>query len=431
MVNNGKSRVLVKDNQGRETTAASRRLATPKPPLEEGVMRDISIILVGCGTEIYRAARRHLPHYGYECSNEDSFRGLAELIQQKKPIVVILGPESIEEGITQTDILKRVKELDRSTPVMYITDSNNTDSAEIIRAGADDIISQDHAKPKALGNRIGTVLSLHEADCQEHSSEPVFCEIREGRLNELEKKSASGAIKKTMDEFAFHFDLHQKHTRHYAVMNAILTVYPHHFGTEIIDVGCGTAHPMRQYIRNIMIPEFAASPPKRDNTRILSLDNTESMLVRAKRGYEKLLSQGGRLLQGRLEPAFLLADILEVTVENLSKMGFERPDTILASYLAHWVIDKEATVRKMSELLPVGGKLITVEEWPPVVTPGPHMPPEQVELIERNILPIERKRYYGMLMENGFEVVKDGVVVLKIDGHHDMYGNVFEKVKGD
>ncbi|MFZ5501513.1 MAG: hypothetical protein ACOY58_06345, partial [Candidatus Micrarchaeota archaeon] len=293
----------------------------------------VSVILFGCDIDLYRAARRHFPER-FECSNENSFSKLFERLEREGPRrVIILGPQESSEGIQQLNALKLLKEFDRNLRIIYITDSEFTNSARIIAAGADDIVSQDHAKPRALTDRIGAVLHLYEEETSQ-ARQPVFCEMKKGELTMVEKRSASRRINSTMDEFAVNFDLHQKYNRHYAVMNAILTSYPHHFGERIIDIGCGTAHPMRQYIRNIMIPEFAAIPPKRGPTRILALDNTRRMLEKAEEGYENLYSQHPELLEQQLEVSYLLADLMEVTSKGLERIGFDNADTLLASYVA-------------------------------------------------------------------------------------------------
>jgi SAM-dependent methyltransferase len=184
---------------------------------------------------------------------------------------------------------------------------------------------------------------------------------------------------------------------------------------------------MRQLIRDPMVPNFAARPKEREFTGILGVDMRPVMLLEAQAGYERLMKRHGDILRENLKLRFLEADFLQLDSKMLAGMEFDALDTILASYFIHWASDKEAAVKKFSELLIPGGKLITVEEWPLVVTPSSHMTAEQAERIKRNALPIDPNRYYKMLREHGFREVQGGVLDMEIDVHHRMFGHVFVK----
>ncbi len=387
--------------------------------------KNVHVLFLGCDGDLWKVMRRHLPHYGFTCTRTSNMAETLEVLHgDDRPSVIVLGAE-LEEGMTQIEILGQLKKINSGIIVIYISEQENSNSALIIASGADDIVTRSSAKPKALSQKIEIVLMLHQA-VEIHESKPVICEINDGKSEEIDGKRIE-RIKETMARFSSKFDMHQRGTRHYAVMNAILTSYPEHLGRQIIDIGCGTGYPMRQLIRNVMVPDFDVKPPLRENSSVLCIDNTLQMLLQAQDGYERLKKRHNDI-DRHLKVEFMHADILEVTLEILEEKGFQNVDTVFASYFAHWVVDKEAAVKKIAELISTGGKFITVEEWPLVVTPGPHMDAEMVDMITSNVIPIGRKRYYSLIRDNGFKDVEDGVVVFRIDKHHKMYGNVFEKV---
>src|SRR4030095_10100833 len=155
--------------------------------------------------------------------------------------------------------------------------------------------------------------------------------------------------------------------------------------------------------------------------------NTESMLLEASAGYARLREQHHRTLEGKLEMEFLLTDALSLSREILASHGFKYVDTILASYFIHWASDKEAAVKKIVELMDRGSKFISIEEWPPIVTPGPFMTIELAKMIESTIMPLDLDRYDQMLQDNGLTPVSGSKEKMRIDHHHDMYGRVYTK----
>ncbi|MEW6722149.1 MAG: class I SAM-dependent methyltransferase, partial [Candidatus Micrarchaeota archaeon] len=360
---------------------------------------------------------------GFECSRVAELTRLSAENGGRK--VVVLGSEVGGFGMDQIGALSYIKRMNRNLTVVYISEELNQNTARIIAAGADDIVSRENLRPRDLEEKIEAVLKLHR-DNGYNVVEPIFCEVKDGKVRQVDPGRVA-RVQETMEKFAVTFDRHQRQTRHYAVMHAIWTSYQHHFGKQIVDLGCGTGHPMRQFIRDVMVPEFAAEPSMRGPTRILSVDNTEKMLVEARRGFQRLVTHNMNDIEGHLDMEFLYSDLLALNKGVLSARGFDQVDTVVASYLIHWANDKEGTVRMIADILERGGKFITVEEWPPLVKPGPHMPIELAKRIEETILPIERKEYYSMLRDHGLAELDGNVVVIKIDNHHKMYGNVFVK----
>jgi ubiquinone/menaquinone biosynthesis C-methylase UbiE len=348
------------------------------------------------------------------------------MVGPDKPKVVVLGTETGPEDPPQMKILEYLKRLNSSIKVIFISEEKNPNSARIIASGADDIVGKGNLKPRELAKSIESVIMLSQ-DEPLVLEEQIICEIKDGKVLKVDDGRVD-KVRETMTMFAETYDNHQKSTRHYAWMNTILTAYEAHFGTSILDAGCGTGHPMRRLIREVMVPQFKAKPYLREKTRILSLDSTLAMMIETQAGFRRLMEQHSHVLEGNLDMGFLLADLLSLTPEVAAEKGFERFDTILASYIIHWANDKEGTVRKFAELLPPGGKLMTIEEWNPMVTPGPFMPKDLAAKIEKTILPINRKYYYDMLRSHGFSDMNGGVMVVDIDAHHQMFGNVFQKV---
>jgi SAM-dependent methyltransferase len=235
-------------------------------------------------------------------------------------------------------------------------------------------------------------------------------------------------VDETMSEFARSYAMHQRYTGHMTAMDALLGRLKQHMGTQILDIGCGTGDPMRGVVRNVMIPEYAARPERmRGPTVILSIDSNETMLTQCRQEFEGMKAGMRRRDLTLLNMHFLISDLMSVTPEAVTRTGLDAPDTILASYIIYWADDKRGTMEKFHELLAPGGKLITVEESPLVVTPSPHMPSSLVTKIERDIRVIPLDFYYRTLKEIGFEEAQRGEVSYEIDNQHRMYGKVFVK----
>jgi ubiquinone/menaquinone biosynthesis C-methylase UbiE len=375
----------------------------------------IKVFFIGCGDDFWKRMRRRLKDDGYGCSRVSNVGELIEGINgHAESSIVILGGE---EDIDQETLLSYLKKKDKAIKVIFITD----ESAQIIPTEADAFAIKGNLEPRNL-SRYVEVLSRQQKD-KPTLQKPIICEVVEGRILKVDESRVE-RVKETMGAFSNSYDLHMR--RHFAVMNAIVTSYPKHFGQTIIDFGCGTGHPMRQVTRNIFVPDFDASPPIRGKTRILSVDNSEKMLIEAQDGFMRLMEQHGHVLSNTLEMEFLLADFMSLNRGVLAEKGFEEVDTLFVSYLIHWASDKEATVSKMAELLRSGGKLITIEESPCIVTPGPHMPMELAMMIEQNILPMELDSYYDLLRRQGLKEVSSRLK-MDIDEHHAMFGKVFVK----
>ncbi len=254
----------------------------------------------------------------------------------------------------------------------------------------------------------------------------VVCEVVDGNIFDV----VDGRIEQvddTMSEFAKSYILHQRYTGHMTAMDALLNRLKAHFGNQILDIGCGTGDPMRGVIRNVMIAEYTARPRRlRGPTKILSIDSNKPMLGQCEAEFNGMKRGRGEELK-LLNMHFLISDLMAVTPGIVQGMGFNKPDTILASYIIYWANDKLGTMRKFHDLLAPGGKLIVVEEAPLVVTPSPHMPASLIEGIKKHIRVIPLDDYYKALQEIGFEPVENGQKAYEIDDQHTMYGRVFIK----
>ncbi|MFH1393387.1 MAG: hypothetical protein ABIH29_00725, partial [Candidatus Micrarchaeota archaeon] len=118
-------------------------------------------------------------------------------------------------------------------------------------------------------------------------------------------------------------------------------------------------------------------------------------------------------------------DAMEVNRALLEKHGFHNLDTLLISYVAHWLNDKEGTVRNMAELVPKGAKVVLVEEWPPLVNRSPYMSEELARKIEASILPIPLEEYFALWAKYGFVPAPEpNKFSAPIDAMHSMYSRV-------
>ncbi|MFH1394437.1 MAG: hypothetical protein ABIH29_06185, partial [Candidatus Micrarchaeota archaeon] len=95
-------------------------------------------------------------------------------------------------------------------------------------------------------------------------------------------------VQVTMGDFAKCYDYHQSVTGHRKAMANVLAHVGTHFGNTIVDLGCGTAYPMRDFFRNVLLVQFRQGL-RNGMTRALFIDSNQGMLERAKSKLEQLV----------------------------------------------------------------------------------------------------------------------------------------------
>ncbi len=225
-----------------------------------------------------------------------------------------------------------------------------------------------------------------------------------------------GKIKEFMDVWSNTYDLHMGRTRHYAVMHSLLTHFASYVRDVIVDLGCGTCTPLSFILGDVIAPSLEANPEKK--VKIVCVDMSREMLTKGKVRVLDTLSKYN--LKGRVDLSFLCSNIFDFDLSLPSN------STALATYIIHWLKDKEGFVRKLAQLLSPGAYFISVEEWPLVVTPSSHMKEDFRDAINSQTTPIDiLNQFYPLLRSYSFELLESKVE--PIDDNHQMYGAVFVK----
>lgn len=360
---------------------------------------------------------------------------MRRIINTTEPIVVLLGPGKADSAGTyqvRADMILDCnrKSGDKARVIGVYNDDTKDYDFRFGKNGFADAVGVedfDRMEPTEWVYLLdGTYHDLMAKPAPLEKSGSVVCEVVGGNIFDVVEGRVE-QVDGTMSEFAKSYILHQRYTGHMTAMDALLNRLKPHFGSQILDIGCGTGDPMRGVIRNVMIAEYTARPRRlRGPTRILSVDSNKPMLAQCEREFGGMKRGRGEELK-LLNMHFLISDLMDLTPGIVTGMGLTRPDTILASYIIYWANDKLGTMKKFHDLLAPGGKLIVVEEAPLVVTPSPHMPASLIEGIKKHIRVIPLDEYYQALAEVGFRPVDNGQKVYEIDDQHSMYGSVFIK----
>ncbi len=360
---------------------------------------------------------------------------LREIVKTTEPIVIIFGPgasKTMEEFKPKAESMvscnrssgnkARIISIYNETTKSYPWNFKQGFFADAV--GEADLDSMETNEWLYMIDGTFGGMMAEPAKIEERSS--IICKVvGSGETFEV-VEGREEVVDQTMTEFARSYMTHQRYTGHLATMDALLVRLKMHMGNQILDIGCGTGDPLRGFVRNVMMAEYTARPRLRGPTKLLSIDSNEPMLAQCRSEFDGLKKARADDLR-LLNMDFLISDLMDVHPEVLSGMGFEMPDTLLASYIIYWANDKIGTMKKFYDLLAPGGKLIAIEESPLVVTPSPHMPASLIEGIKKNIRVIPLEDYYNALRDCGFVDVPNGKKVYEIDDEHRMFGKVFEK----
>lgn len=108
--------------------------------------------------------------------------------------------------------------------------------------------------------------------------------------------------------------------------------------------------------------------------------------------------------------------------------------TIILSYVMHWVRgmrEKDAVARTMFDILPSGGTLLSVEEYPLVVRCDQHPGNEEIMDLARSIAmattPLTIRDIRELFKRARFEIIPQTNPRKPIDDIHDMYGQAYVK----
>ncbi len=271
----------------------------------------------------------------------------------------------------------------------------------------------------ALGENI---YILHEADVDQKRLQNILrfrsrsAIIVNGKTEEERENIEKEDLVRTMEEFSESYDLHQRQTRHYAVMHAIITNFAPYIGSKLIDLGCGSAQPLSYLIADVFIPEIASE--SRSEIEIVGVDREVKMLRNAKNKIRSILSRCPEEVCSKIKIRLEQKDITEFNEDS---------DTIIATYVVHWLQDKRAFVEQIFDMLHPGGIFITIEEWPLVISDSNYMTPELQEKIRTCTTPIYLEEYYSLLQEARLKPINPSKIELAIDDNHSMYGMAFRK----
>jgi len=407
------------------------------------------VILAGCSRKALAKAREKSDMDFVAVDDADS---LMFAIEGKDPLpIVMLGPRidagegrkpSVSDETRQTNVFARLKKIHPNIKVVGVVQRNEGVMQDFFDMKEEEATRESQARFLMLaetgmdacvydsnlenfGDDVRKILgSLKEDSKSRYGS--VICEVKEGQIFKVDESRLPKA-RQTMRRFAEVFNAHQHYSGHYAVMRLLMYTLRDHFGTKIVDLGCGTGYPMRSFIKEMMGPQFLGGV--RDHTTVFSVDQEMDMLVQARRGYETMIGRN-EFIRRRVDMIFMECDLLGLTPDSFKVDGWPATlETVFASYVMHWVEDKREAVKRMASLLPKGGKLVTIEEWPLLVNPSPFIPKdsELMKSIQEHAKAIPLETYYALLLESGLQPLLYNPVIYRIDKEHRMYGHVFVK----
>ena len=205
------------------------------------------------------------------------------------------------------------------------------------------------------------------------------------QLPTLELSEKTRDVKDFYDStFAKNYDPHMEETGHYAAMRRLLDfIIPNIPRGLILDPACGTGEAI-SYILS-----------KREDLRFIANDFSPAMLAIAFKKLEDFYPE--RVL-------FTQFDAQTIPFKD------DTFGTILLTYTMHWFEDKLGAAENLHRILRPGGALISIEEWPLIVSPSQYSEEFRDKLL-RTIAPME-------LEEMNFEIFfKTGFCSL-IPRHH-------------
>lgn len=279
----------------------------------------------------------------------------------------------------------------------------------------------------------------------------VICQVADGKIIEMPEQQQAQA-KDTMNEFAGPYNKHMIVTGHFDAMyeayrQLVVHVGPGVFTNKLIDLGCGTGHPLWRIVSGLMVPQFLSTAEisakvqsgelsaqdaremghlMRSHLDLLLVDRSPEMLAQARSLLESRIEERDWLKRD-LDIRSLAEDVMNLNRGILSGMGFGENVTAIVSMLIHWQPSegKEAFAKHLASILPSGSTLITMEEYPQTVSPSPYLPKSLADKIHRDLRPITMDDYYYLLYNAGFTPIPSGLITVPIDRFHDYYVSAF------
>ncbi len=291
-------------------------------------------------------------------------------------------------------------------------------------------------------------------------------------------KATISKIRKATQMFAPRYDEHMTVTGHYDQQKSLVSeVFSNgHIGDKILDLGTGTGELARRLInlkrreildletRNthgpieLMLIDFYGPMLGSAAKKLIKLiemlqeeSNEVNMKIFGKSTFGERFEKRDKKIQYKDNRLILKCGNIDLLIINLVKENANQlrriisntewnPDTIIMSYLAHWLRgpredgfkgDKEKVARSIHDVLISGGKFISIEEYPLVVTIDPDNPVtlKLADAIENATSVLELRELYNIFLASGFEFTDTISPVSKrtIDTKHSMYGAVFVK----
>ena len=201
--------------------------------------------------------------------------------------------------------------------------------------------------------------------------------------------------------FAPVYDRHMEKTGHYRALREALDAFiiKRQIAGSLLDVSCGTGEAL------LHVSDFLNSL----KIDVTANDFTPEMLDIAK------LKLAGFLRN----VTFTSSDIRTLP----SEVQYE---TVLCSYSMHDMPSpKDGPIQRMVAAVKLGGRLVSIEEWPCAVTNSEHLTTAVQSLLRLSETPIERTMLRALYEKYGLEHVEDGS--FKIDDNHFLYGTVYGK----
>lgn len=428
------------------------------------------VVFIGCGFARSRSARDRLSGafevMGLRVETANTPATVARQFEmgRKPPRVVFLGKGGLcgDHEMDQAWALQLITELrerhsDHKTRVVMVYDAGQIDElAKPNGLAPEDWMDSCELTVPEVVRKVQGSLSNHPTNPYLGDFfMPAICEARTPSSWDMTSDEAEQA-RRTMTAFSAKYNSHMYMTGHYAAILLAYLAFQRFFGNIVMDAACGTGVPMRNFIEHSVVSKFKAGL-RAMPMLVICTDFLEEMLGQARKEYASLFRDRRMDLAGRLGVSFLRADFLSLKLQDLAAIdmrgsgiserhagnrfasmlgrhpdsGFQSHlDSIVASYFIYWVQKKEDAVRKFAELLPEGGRLITIEEETLKVHKGALEKAER-DMIVAHAHPFALRKYYEMLQDYGFIPVPEkhgGCVVQNIDNEdpeHKLRGKVF------
>lgn len=214
-------------------------------------------------------------------------------------------------------------------------------------------------------------------------------------------------------KWARKYDSHMKETGHYEAMEGLLSHITPHIpqNSPILDPACGTGH-LEEYLLLT-----------RPDLKVLANDASQEMIDIAKSKFK-----GDKRIHFTNYDIHELPARLPSEFPGLANFPKEFFPTVIVPYTMYWIGDEEAklsVVEMLYSLLTDSGRVISIEEWPLVVTPSPASKGIK-SAIENTANPMDPDNInYKIFYHAGFSRINEWWK--PIDKKHNMYMRLYFK----